>query len=446
MNTAILRINSLVLDCCWPLSLQHNHKKYGTLGDTDKLRIRPELAAAGGLFVAVTKSSNLPIMEEPTGPQPSVSPAQVAMLCQGTEVYGIGTIIKLYAIAWPEMSFVALSDGALVDWLRGHGNRVDVVPGLATFWEGGPSLWTLSKMPSVLTRARRDAARIDTLLRPRGIRIVHSHWRPQQIIGGFMRPRGYKSVWQINNNMNSRRLWGAGKWLSHRLAKWGADLLLPASDYIGANWTGCGVPMRTIRNAATPKFPAPNHLPAPPVRAIIAGRLVHEKGHHLAVEAVIRARRAGANVQLDVYGDPLTNNPYADELRARVTAARCGDAIRFLGFHPEMRDLHQQYHLGLQCRVNPEPCSLWVCETLVDGLPLVASASGGTPELVADGETGLLCRPDDVDDLADKLLQIVSDLPRLDQMRSRAFERGQRLFTLQRFTQETLAAYESLSC
>jgi glycosyltransferase involved in cell wall biosynthesis len=384
-------------------------------------------------------------MDAPVGPPNSPSPVHVAMLCQGTEVYGIGTIIKLYATAWPELSFVALSEGALVDWLKERELRVDVVPGLATFWEGGPSLWTVAKMPSILAQARRDAARIEALLRPRGIGIVHAHWRPQQIIAGFLRRRGYASVWQINNNMNPRRLFAAGQQLNHRLAKWGADLLLPASDFIGNHWKGCGVPMRTIRNAAMPHFPTPNHLATPPIRAIIAGRLVHEKGHHLAVDAVIRARNAGADVHLDVYGDPLADNPYADNLRSKVAAAGCSEVIRFLGFSPQMRDLHQQYHLGLQCRVNPEPCSLWVCETLVDGLPLVASASGGTPELVADGETGLLFRAGDADDLTKKLLEIVVDPARLDAMRLRAFERGRQHFTLDRFIRETLAAYESLA-
>jgi glycosyltransferase involved in cell wall biosynthesis len=165
----------------------------------------------------------------------------------------------------------------------------------------------------------------------------------------------------------------------------------------------------------------------------------------LAVEAVIRARQSAVNLHLDIYGDPLANNPYADKLRERVVASGCSDVIRFLGFLPNMRDLHQQYHLGLQCRINPEPCSLWVCETLVDGLPLVASSSGGTPELVADGETGLLYQAGDVEDLTEKLLEIVKNPARLDAMRDRAFERGQQLFTLDRFARETLAAYASLS-
>jgi glycosyltransferase involved in cell wall biosynthesis len=162
----------------------------------------------------------------------------------------------------------------------------------------------------------------------------------------------------------------------------------------------------------------------------------------VAVEAIIRARQTGADIYLDVYGDPLEANPYADQLRDQVARAGCAEAIRFLGFNAQMRELHQQYHLGLQCRINPEPCSMWVCESLVDGLPLIASASGGTPELMADGETGLLYRPGDVDDLTQKLLQILADPARLDAMRSRAFERGQCLCTPERFAKDTLAAYK----
>src|SRR3954449_2913549 len=135
---------------------------------------------------------------------------RTAMLLQGDEVYGIGTIIRLYAIGLPEMSFVALGEGPMVDWLRGNGNRVDVVPGLVRFHEGGPSIITIAKMPFILPRARFAAARIDALLRRRGIRIVQSHWRPQQIMGGFLRKRGYRSVWQINNTMDPKRLFTLG--------------------------------------------------------------------------------------------------------------------------------------------------------------------------------------------------------------------------------------------
>jgi glycosyltransferase involved in cell wall biosynthesis len=373
-----------------------------------------------------------------------MEPRHVAMLVQGDEVYGIGTIEKLYATAFPQISFVALGEGPFVDWLQANGNSVNVVHGLARFREGGRSLATLLRMPGVLAQARRDAARIDELLRPRGIRIIHAHWRPQQIIAGFLRKRGYQSVWQINNNMNPRRLLGLGVTLNHRLAAWGADLLLPASEFIARNWAGCGVRSITIHNAAIPMFSEPNRLPERPIRCLVAGRLEHLKGHHVAVEAVIHARQAGFDVCLDVFGGPIVDNEYADRLRQRIRGAGCEDTIRLLGFQHDLRQRHQQYHLGLQCRIDPEPCSLWVCETLVDGLPLLASATGGTPELIEDGPTGLLYRPGDVGDLADKLLSVIRDPARLREMRTLAFARGNRLFTLDRFASQSLAAYESL--
>ncbi len=374
----------------------------------------------------------------------TADPAHVAMLVQGDEVYGIGTIEKLYAEFWPGMTFVCLGKGALHDWLLARRAKVELVEGMVRFGERN-SLATVARMPLVFRRAKRNALRIHERLAGRGIRIIHAQWRPQQIMAGYLRRLGYRSVWQINNNMSRTRLYGMGVKLSHRLVQWGADLLLPASDYIAANWRGCGVPIKTIRNAAVPLFAAPSVLPLDgPVRTLVAGRLETTKGHHVAVEAVAAARRAGCDVTLDVFGGPLDNNPYAEQLRRTIAAAGIGAAVRLVGFCDDLRQRHQQYHLGLQCRITPEPCSLWVCETLVDGLPLIASASGGTPELVADGATGYLYPPGSVDALAQRLIQLCRDRQLLANMRQAAFERGARQFTIQRFLDETLSAYAGL--
>jgi glycosyltransferase involved in cell wall biosynthesis len=377
-------------------------------------------------------------------PPKAVTPDQVAMLVQGDEVYGIGTIEKLYAEAWPEMTAVCLGVGALYDWLLERGAKVELVPGLVRFHEAN-SAGTIARMPILLGRAKRDARRIHERLANRGIRFVHAHWRAQQLTAGYLRRFGYQSVWQINNTMNPRRLFGFGGRLNRSLANWGADLLLPASDFIGANWEGCRVPIKTIRNAAVPLYAAHNELPIDgPLRVLVAGRLEPTKGHHVAIAGVAAARKAGCDVSLDVFGGPLENNSYADVLRQQVAEAGLEERVRFMGFCSDLRQRHQDYHLGLQCRVNAEPCSLWVCETLVDGLPLIASASGGTPELVADGTTGYLYSPGSGEALAERLIHLSRQRQLLAKMRSAAFERGARQFTVQRFLDETLAAYASI--
>ncbi|TWT36718.1 GDP-mannose-dependent alpha-(1-6)-phosphatidylinositol monomannoside mannosyltransferase [Posidoniimonas corsicana] len=373
-----------------------------------------------------------------------ITPENVAMLVKGDEVYGIGTIERLYAEGWPGMTFVCMSRGYTHDWLVEHGARVELVEGLAAFRDGN-SVRAVTTAPLAMRQAKRDARRVHALLSGRGVKIVHTQWKPQQMIAGHMRRLGYKSVWQINNNMKPQRLGGLGGVLSHRFARWGADLLMPASDFIAANWRGCGVRAVTIRNAAPKLFDQLSPVPdAPPTRCLVAGRLQESKGHHTAVEAVIAARERGHDVRLDIFGGPLEENAYADGLRRRIAGAGAEDAITFQGFCTDLRERHQSYHLGLQCRIDPEPCSLWVCETMVDGLPLLASATGGTPELVADGDTGRLYPAGDADALAGLLSELAADPAELARMREAAYRRGQEQFLNTRMLDQTLEAYNSL--
>lgn len=374
---------------------------------------------------------------------PAVETAEVALLVRGVDIYGIGTIAKLYANAWPEATFLCFGSGPLYDWLVERGSMVELIEDVATFKASG-SLATLLKAPYALRQARRDALAAHRRIEGRGIRVLHTQWLPQQLVAGFMRPLGYSSVWQINNNMNPRRLLGLGRKLNHRLARWGADLLLPASDFIAANWKGCGVPIRTVRNAAEPLEMQASFGSAPPVKCLTAGRLEASKGHDVAVAAVLAARRAGCDITLDVFGGPLNDNPYADELSSAIAASNAEDFIKLRGFCEDLRHRHSQFHLGLQCRIDPEPCSLWVCETLVDGLPLIASATGGTPELVADGETGILVPPADAEALTEALVRICESPQRLTDLRDAARRRGASQFTAERLMGETLAAYSSL--
>ncbi|MBI5316138.1 MAG: glycosyltransferase family 4 protein [Nitrospirae bacterium] len=368
---------------------------------------------------------------------------EVAMLCKGDDGYGVAAVLKQYAQNVPEFHFVCLGPGAMYDWLKQNGNHVHLVEGLAGF-TATSSIQTLSRFPRAMFLARRDALRLHRLLQSLGVRIIHAHWLPQHMIAGHMRRLGYSSVWHIHGNMTSSRLFGYGVKLNHSLARWGADLLIPVSDFIASNWRGAGVPIHTIHNAANVIFDGPNDLELNPIRCVIAGRLIEDKGHHLAVQAVLSARAAGHDVQLDVFGGPLDNNSYFDRLRTLAEQSRPQECIRFMGFSKDLRLLHQSYALGLQCRISPEPCSVWVCETLLDGLPLIASDSGGTSELVEEGITGFMFRSGDVEDLTSKLIKMAADLSGLKAMRRHAYARGQKHFRLNRFLAQTFEAYETL--
>ncbi|MEM1013490.1 MAG: glycosyltransferase family 4 protein [Planctomycetota bacterium] len=372
-------------------------------------------------------------------------PRHVAMFVDGREKYGIGTIVRLYTLVWPDATYVAFGTGPLLDYLKDGGFPVIERP-VTGFTAVGASSKTLATLPGGMLRSRREALTLEPMLKERGVRFVQTQRLTHQLVAGFLRKRGFRVGWQINNNTTASRLFGLGIKMNHALARWGADLLLPASDFIAANWLASGVPSQTVRNAAEPMHenpPEPASLP--PLRCLTAGRLTPSKGHHIAIKAIRRLLDEGVQITLDCYGSEVSDedHAYADELR-QLAGPHLDKSITLRGFVDDLRQRHREYDVGLQCRLDPEPCSLWVCESLVDGLPLLATATGGTPELVADGSTGLLYASGDADDLAAKLRTIAADQAKLRQWQQAAYDRGQADFTVQAFDRRTRQAWGTL--
>ena len=364
------------------------------------------------------------------------------MFCIGTEEYGIGTIEKIYADHAEEMLFVCFEKGALYDWLTTNQKRVLVADGPAHF--SLHSIKNIFQLPKLFRTARRAAEQLSKQLQQQDIRLVHTHWLPQQMVAGYLKQHhGMASVWQINNNSLRANRIPLVRRLNDRLANWGADLLLPASNYISENWTGCRVPRRTIHNTAPPIFDGPPQRDSATLRCLSAGRLVHSKGHHVVLAAVIELRQQGLDVTLDVFGGPIEASEYADTLRTAIESSQMQQHIQLHGYVAGMRQRHQEFDVAVQARLDPEPCSLWVCECLTDGLVTLGTDTGGTPELIEDEQSGYIYRAGDTTDLASKLQQVAENPELRNTMRKKAFQRGNGPLSLDRFISDTLDSYRS---
>ena len=151
-------------------------------------------------------------------------------------------------------------------------------------------------------------------------------------------------------------------------------------------------------------------LGLPPERPVVfcSGRVQPYKGMQTVLEAafLLRAKGAGA-VDFAFAGD----GPYLDALRAR--AGELGlDNVHFLGRRTDVPALLAGATVAVVPSLWEEAFGLAVVEAMAAGVPLVASRTGGIPELVDDGRTGLLVPPGDARALADAL-RLLLDHPSL---------------------------------
>lgn len=145
------------------------------------------------------------------------------------------------------------------------------------------------------------------------------------------------------------------------------------------------------------------------VRLLYAGRVAPEKGLDVALEAIAALGVVGERVRLTIAG-PGSD---ADVGALRRLSARLGiDAlVRFEAprARDAMPDLYAAHDVFLHPARWPEPLARALMEAMASGMAVVASAVGGTPEIVEDGRSGVLVPPGNAGALAGALERVVDD-------------------------------------
>jgi glycosyltransferase involved in cell wall biosynthesis len=142
---------------------------------------------------------------------------------------------------------------------------------------------------------------------------------------------------------------------------------------------------------------------------VAAGRLDPSKGHLLLFEAFATVVESVPGARLLVCG--VTTQPgYDAVLERRVAALGLQEHVVFAGSRSDMPAIYAAADV-FSLPTENDACPMVFLEAMTAGLPAVAIASGGVPEMVVDGETGLLSAPDDAPALANNLLAVLRDPP-----------------------------------
>ncbi len=147
----------------------------------------------------------------------------------------------------------------------------------------------------------------------------------------------------------------------------------------------------------------PDALPQPPL-VLGAGNLVPAKGFDVLVRAVAVLKRRGVHVRLRILGE----GGERAHLSALVREGRIGDRTEMPGYfqHGEFsRHLAGALALVIPARITRkgvrEGLPTVIAEAWLSRTPVIASPVGGIPEVVKDGDTGLIFPTEDAEALAD---------------------------------------------
>ena len=192
--------------------------------------------------------------------------------------------------------------------------------------------------------------------------------------------------------------------------------------------------VRVLRNGIDlTRFDPPTERREGPV--VVVARLSPEKDIDTLLQAASLAVREDASFRLEIAGD----GPCMADLQRTTADLGLHDCVRFLGQVREVPALLARAGLFVLPSLT-EGVSLTLLEAMASGLAVVATRVGGNPEVVADGETGLLVPPRDPRALAAALLRLRRDDCERRRMEMAGRRRVERYFDVRRMT----AAYEKM--
>jgi spore coat protein SA len=182
---------------------------------------------------------------------------------------------------------------------------------------------------------------------------------------------------------------------------------------------------------------------------LYVGRLVEIKGVHHVLEAMPEIIKADPSIVLFIAGSTLSptssNLEYVEELEK--LAEKVKEHVTFTKFIPH-NEIHKWFQMAdlLVVPSAAEPFGLINVEAMAVGTPVLATHSGGIPEIIDDGKTGILIQPERVhEELIWKIVSLLKNPANLMRMGLESVMKVRAHFTWSHTAQRQLAIYRKLA-
>lgn len=176
-----------------------------------------------------------------------------------------------------------------------------------------------------------------------------------------------------------------------------------------------------------------------PIVGHVAGLAPH-KGQRYLIDAAALVVRKVPDARFLIVGE----GELEPMLRHQVKHLHLEKHVIFAGFRPDVLSLHKGFDVFAMSSVT-EGLGTSVLEAMACGRPVVSTRAGGLPEVVDDGETGLLVPVRDAHSLAEAITSLLQDRSRRERYGRTGYERGRRRFNADRMVDETVAVYQRVA-
>jgi glycosyltransferase involved in cell wall biosynthesis len=171
---------------------------------------------------------------------------------------------------------------------------------------------------------------------------------------------------------------------------------------------------------------------------VCVARFRPQKGHTDLLAAFALVRSQVEDARLILVGD----GKLASELRRQAEELDLSESVEFRGTADDVWSQLAEAHVFALASLY-EPLGIAVLEAMAAGLPVVATAVGGIPELVEPGRTGVLVPPGSPVAMANELTKLLTDPERRSRMSSAA-RRAAAERSVEGMTTSYFGLYESL--
>lgn len=169
------------------------------------------------------------------------------------------------------------------------------------------------------------------------------------------------------------------------------------------------------------------------------GRISHEKGTDLLVEAIARLHASGTDIRLALLGE----GPLRPELQARAEELGIADRVLFAGYVDRAGSTVGHFDLFVMPS-RTEGLPMVLLEAMAAGATIVATRVGGIPSVLDEGRAGMLVEAGSVDALRDSIAATLADPAAANERRRHAAARVKERYSSTAMATGYLRVYEEL--